>query len=73
VEEQTATTAEMTRSVAQIAAGSGEIITNVNSVAELSSDTLNTLGNSEQAVEDLATAARRLHDIVGTFRLVETR
>ncbi|HKS98167.1 MAG TPA: methyl-accepting chemotaxis protein [Rugosimonospora sp.] len=71
VEEQTATTAEMTRSVAEIAAGSQEITTNIGSVADLSSGTLTTLSTSEQAVEDLATAARQLHDIVGTFHLAD--
>ena len=68
VEEQTATAAEITRSVVEIATGSQEITNSTGCVADLSTSTLHTLATSEQAVDELATAARQLHDIVGTFQ-----
>jgi methyl-accepting chemotaxis protein len=68
VEEQTATTAEMSRSVAQIASGSERMTLNIDSAAHLSAATLTSLSTTERAVTDLATASRQLDEIVGTFR-----
>ncbi|WP_285691841.1 methyl-accepting chemotaxis protein [Actinoplanes sp. NBRC 103695] len=69
VEEQTATTGEMSRSVAEIADGNTRMAREIVSVSELSSGTLQTLTTTEQAVSELALASRQLNDIVDTFRL----
>ena len=69
VDEQTATTAEMSRSVGQIAAGSERMAANIGTVAGTSADTLRALDPTEQAVDHLVTASHRLNEIVGTFRV----
>jgi methyl-accepting chemotaxis protein len=67
VEEQTATTNEMSRGVAEAATGSGEIavnITGVASAAQSSSDVLAEVGGQ---VDELAILSHRLRDRVSAF------
>jgi methyl-accepting chemotaxis protein len=68
VEEQTATTNEMTRNVSEAAAGSGEIAANIAGVADAAALTTQGAGDSQQAVEELARMSTDLKTLVGTFR-----
>ncbi|WP_432493127.1 methyl-accepting chemotaxis protein [Kineococcus auxinigenes] len=69
VEEQTATTGEMNRNVADAAAGSGQIAENVGSVAEAAAVTSEGVAQTRVAVQELTTMAGRLRDQVGRFRV----
>ena len=67
VEEQTATTNEMSRGVTEAAVGSGEIavnITGVASAATTSSDVLTEVGTQ---VEELSVLSDRLRERVAAF------
>ncbi|PZR54151.1 methyl-accepting chemotaxis protein [Xylanimonas oleitrophica] len=67
VEEQTATTNEMSRSVSEAAAGSGEIAANITGVAASASQSSQTLGQIGSSVEDLARMAADLRARVSAF------
>ena len=67
VEEQTATTGEMTRSVAQAASGSGQIAGSVDQVAAAAGATTESLEQTRAAVDDLAALATSLRTQVATF------
>lgn len=67
VEEQTATTSEISRSVAEAAIGTGEIASNINGVAEASDVTSRGVHEAQAAVNDLACMSDRLRELVGTF------
>ena len=67
VEEQTATTNEMSRSVAEAATGSGEIATNITGVAGAAARSVGVLGEVSGQVADLATLSSDLHDRVARF------
>ena len=67
VEEQTATTTEMSRSVAEAATGSGEIATNITGVATSSEQSTQVLQQVEGAVRDLARMSAELRERVGAF------
>jgi methyl-accepting chemotaxis protein len=64
VEEQTATTNEMSRSVAEAATGSGEIATNITGVAGAAARSADVLGGVSSQVRDLATLSADLHERV---------
>jgi methyl-accepting chemotaxis protein len=68
VEEQIATTQEMSRNVAQAATGSGEIAANINGVADSSVLTAQGVTESQQAVNDLARLSSELQALVNRFR-----
>jgi methyl-accepting chemotaxis protein len=68
VEEQTATTAEMSRSVTEAATGTGEIAANITGVAEASRTTSHTVTESQQSAADLARMSSELSALVGNFR-----
>ncbi len=70
VEEQTATTTEMNRSVTDAAAGSGEIATNIAGVAEAAGLTTQGVTESRQAVAALAQMSSELQSLVAQFRTV---
>jgi methyl-accepting chemotaxis protein len=57
VEEQNATTNEMTRNVSDAARGSGEITKNIAGVAEAAQSTSHGAGDSQQAAHELARMA----------------
>ncbi|GAB3689233.1 methyl-accepting chemotaxis protein [Angustibacter aerolatus] len=67
VEEQTATTREMTRNVAEAAQGSGEIAQSITGVAEASVETTEAVARSRAAVGELARMADDLRGQVSRF------
>ncbi|MDR7254579.1 methyl-accepting chemotaxis protein [Nocardioides sp. BE266] len=68
VEEQTATTQEMTRSVADAAVGSTDIAENITGVARTASDTQAAAGSTSSAAEELSRMAQRLQGLVAQFQ-----
>jgi methyl-accepting chemotaxis protein len=69
VEEQTATTAEINRSVAEAATGSGEIAANIAGVAGAADLTTQGAAESRGAVASLAQMSGELQQLVGRFRV----
>jgi methyl-accepting chemotaxis protein len=67
VEEQTATTNEMSRSVQEAAGGSTEIATNITGVSTAASSTTEALGQTRQAVDELSRMASDLRTTVARF------
>ncbi|GAB4083260.1 methyl-accepting chemotaxis protein [Modestobacter muralis] len=67
VEEQTATTNEMSRSVQEAAGGSTEIATNTTAVSAAASSTTQALGQTRLAVDELSRMASDLRSTVGRF------
>ncbi|WP_366139761.1 methyl-accepting chemotaxis protein [uncultured Modestobacter sp.] len=67
VEEQTATTNEMSRSVQEAAGGSTEIATNITGVSAAASSTTHSLGQTRQAVDELSRMADDLRGSVARF------
>ena len=68
VEEQTATTNEMSRSVQEAAAGTNEIAQNIVGVSAAASTTTAELDQTRVAVESLSARAAELHGEVSRFR-----
>jgi methyl-accepting chemotaxis protein len=69
VEEQTATTAEMNRSVAEASGGTGEIAQNITGVADAARLTSQGVSETQQATAELARMSTELSSLVSTFRL----
>jgi methyl-accepting chemotaxis protein len=69
VEEQSATTNEMTRNVADAAKGSGEITRNIEGVAEAARDTSSSARESQKAANELAGMAVQLRGLVEQFKI----
>ncbi|WP_138757100.1 methyl-accepting chemotaxis protein [Modestobacter altitudinis] len=67
VEEQTATTNEMSRSVQEAAGGSTEIAQNITGVSTAAESTTQALSQSRQAVDELSRMASDLRTTVGRF------
>jgi len=67
VEEQTATTNEMSRSVAEAAGGAGEIATNIGGVSTAACATHQSLGQTRLAVDELSRMASDLRGSVASF------
>ena len=68
VEEQTATTAEISRNVSEAALGSNEIAQNVTGVAVAARSTTEGAANTKSSADDLARLAASLQDLVSQFR-----
>ncbi|WP_019135685.1 methyl-accepting chemotaxis protein [Cellulomonas massiliensis] len=68
VEEQTATTNEMSRSVAEAATGSGEIAGTISGIAHATADANLVLSQIESSVGELTRMAESLQSTVGAFR-----
>ena len=68
VEEQTATTNEMSRNVADAADGVGQIAGNMTSVAETARSATEAAGESQAAAEELAGVSSQLRALVAGFR-----
>jgi methyl-accepting chemotaxis protein len=68
VEEQTATTNEMSRNVAEAATGSADIAQNVTGVARSASDTQAASSSTSQAADELARMAADMRTLVGQFQ-----
>jgi methyl-accepting chemotaxis protein len=69
VEEQSATTREMTRNVTEAAKGSDEITSNITGVAEAARGTANNAHESQKAAENLAQMATQLRGLVEQFKV----
>jgi methyl-accepting chemotaxis protein len=67
VEEQTATTNEMSRSVQEAASGTGEIAANITGVSTAADSTTQALGQTRTAVDELSRMAADLRTTVGRF------
>ncbi|MDQ1676806.1 MAG: methyl-accepting chemotaxis protein, partial [Actinomycetota bacterium] len=68
VEEQSATTNEMNRNVAEAATGAGEIAQNITGVATAAEVTTEGVAQSQQAVAELARMSADLQTAVSRFR-----
>jgi methyl-accepting chemotaxis protein len=68
VEEQTATTAEMSRGVAEAAAGSGEIATNLTGLSSATADVAAVVGQVDAQVRGLEGTSGDLGSRVASFR-----
>ena len=66
VEEQTATTSEMSRSVQEAAGGSIELATNITGVSAAANSTTQALGQTRLAVDELSRMASDLRGSVAT-------
>jgi methyl-accepting chemotaxis protein len=69
VEEQTATTAEMSRSIGEAAGGSSTIAVNINGVATSAEATSSTLVEADAAVAQLSRLADDLRSVADRFRV----
>ena len=67
VEEQTATTSEMSRSVQEAAGGTGEIALNITGVSSAADSTTQALTQTQTAVDELSRMASDLRTSVGRF------
>jgi methyl-accepting chemotaxis protein len=67
VEEQTATTQEMSRSVTEAASGSGQIAENIVSVSSAAGETTQALSQTRTAVDELSRMSSELRTTVGRF------
>ena len=65
VEEQTATTGEISRNVAEAAKGSSEIAQNITGVAQAATSTTEGIASTRTAAEELARMAAELQNVVG--------
>ncbi len=68
VEEQTATTNEMSRSAAEAATGSSEIAANINGVAAVVEESTAAVAEMDRTIEEVSAQARALSDDVHTFK-----
>ncbi|GID92778.1 methyl-accepting chemotaxis protein [Amorphoplanes digitatis] len=69
VEEQTATTNEMNRSVGDAAAASEQIAVNIGSVADAARDTTSSVDESRRAAGELDELSRSLQNLAAGFRV----
>ncbi|WP_309225655.1 methyl-accepting chemotaxis protein [Quadrisphaera sp. INWT6] len=69
VEEQSATTAEMVRSVTEVSSGAQEISTNIQGVAAAAAQTTSGASQTTTTAGELLTTARELRQVVSAFRL----
>ncbi|GAA3013418.1 methyl-accepting chemotaxis protein [Actinokineospora diospyrosa] len=67
VEQQSATTAEMSRAIAEAAKGSGELSATFGAVAEVTTATTDSARASQTAADDLSTLATKLNALVRVF------
>jgi methyl-accepting chemotaxis protein len=68
VEEQNATTNEMSRNVSEAASGSGEIAANITGVASAAQLTAEGVDETQQAVSHLAQISSELQSLVSNFQ-----
>jgi methyl-accepting chemotaxis protein len=69
VEQQSATTSEMSRNVQEAARGASTISSNIQGVAEGAQNTFRNVGEAQTATEHLARMANQLRDLVGRFKV----
>jgi methyl-accepting chemotaxis protein len=68
VEQQSATTSEMSRNVSEAARGSGEVAKNITSVATAARSTSSGASDSHRAAQQLARMSTELRELVGQFK-----
>jgi methyl-accepting chemotaxis protein len=68
VEEQTATTGEISRNVAEAARGSGEIARSITGVAQAARGTTESAGNTRSSADELSRLALNLQKLVSQFK-----
>ncbi len=73
VEEQSATTREMSRNVNEAARGAGTISKNIKGVAEAAQNTSTNVGEAQVATEHLSRMASKLHDLISQFKVSGSR
>jgi methyl-accepting chemotaxis protein len=71
VEEQSATTSEMSRNVTEAARGASTISDNIRGVADAAQNTSTNVGEAQVATEHLSRMAIQLRDLVGRFKVGE--
>jgi len=69
VEEQSATTSEMSRNVTEAAKGSGEVAKNITGVAHAAQNTSHGATESQRAAQSLAQMSTELRELVGQFKI----
>ena len=69
VEEQSATTSEMSRNVTEAAKGSGEVAKNITGVAQAAQNTSHGATESQRAAQSLAQMSTELRELVGQFKI----
>jgi methyl-accepting chemotaxis protein len=69
VEEQSATTSEMSRNITEAAKGSGEVAKNITGVAQAAQNTSHGATESQRAAQSLAQMSTELRELVGQFRI----
>jgi methyl-accepting chemotaxis protein len=69
VEEQTATTGEMSRSIGEVASGSSRIAANIADVAGASAGAVQGVTQTRQASEEVARTAEQLRGLVSAFKI----
>ncbi|MFG1923518.1 methyl-accepting chemotaxis protein [Cryptosporangium sp. NPDC048952] len=67
VEEQSATTQEMTRSVGEAASGADVIATNISAMASATTSTTQGVERAREAASDLAAMSEQLRTMIGRF------
>jgi methyl-accepting chemotaxis protein len=68
VEEQSVTTNEISRNVAEAARGTAEIVDNIGAVSATAQNTRDAAGQTQRAAEDLARVAAELQGLVDRFK-----
>jgi len=69
VEEQSATTSEMSRNLTEAAKGSGDVAQNIHGVAEAAQNTSHGATDSQKAAKSLAEMSTQLRELVGQFKV----
>jgi methyl-accepting chemotaxis protein len=73
VEEQSATTAEINRSVTEVAAGAGHIVGNVQAIASSTESTSASARTTQESAASLSSIAAEVDTLIGRFRLTPSR
>jgi methyl-accepting chemotaxis protein len=68
VEEQTATTQEINRTLSDAAGGASNIASNINGVSDAARRTTDTVVNTRHAADEVTTTATRLQTVVSRFQ-----
>jgi methyl-accepting chemotaxis protein len=71
VEEQSATTRDMSRNLTEAARGSGDATDNINGAAQAAADTSSGAMDSQNATTGLTGLAEQLRELVGQFKIDE--
>ncbi|MER7005317.1 methyl-accepting chemotaxis protein [Dactylosporangium sp. NPDC000555] len=69
VEQQTATTNEMSRNISRAAAGSADIAAGISTISDAARVTTGGVEDTRAAAQELSAMSRELHGLVGQFRV----